>query len=403
MKARRIPTALTLVLTLAGSIVGSAQESTTTSYVVTGSVFEDLDANGRRDEGEPGVAGVRVSDQVVVTSSQQDGSFRLPDPAGYGLVSISQPDGYRVNGPFWRQINEESAATDLQFPLIKTGTLSDFTFIHASDTHLFEETLPRTRRLREIVTAENPSFVLLTGDLIEDALRVTEEVAVGQYELLVRELRQFPVPVWTALGNHEIFGIERHRSLVSPDHPLYGKKMYRHFLGPNYYSFDFGGVRFVSLDTVGVADLWYHGFVGAVQLAWLQQDLADLDPGKPVVTFNHLPLVTAGANIFGYAQDEAVPLFLTINGEPRYRHVVGNTSDVLAVLRPHQYSLALAGHFHTREKLFFETDGVQTRFHLASAVKGDYGNAMGMRMMSGVTLYRVSNGEIDDGTFISLD
>ena len=38
--------------------------------------------------------------------------------------------------------------------------------------------------------------------------------------------------VWSVPGNHEIFGIERHSSLVSPAHPLYGKAMYRQRLGP---------------------------------------------------------------------------------------------------------------------------------------------------------------------------
>ena len=64
------------------------------------------------------------------------------------------------------------------------------------------------------------------------------------------------MPVWSVPGNHEIFGIERHLSLVSPKHPLYGKGMYRQRLGPNYYSFTHGGVHFVGLDSVDIADLW---------------------------------------------------------------------------------------------------------------------------------------------------
>lgn len=75
----------------------------------------------------------------------------------------------------------------------------------------------------------------------------------------------------------------------------------------------------------------------------------------------------------------------------------------LEELRKHHYALSLGGHFHTREKLLFETGGIQTRFHQASAVKGDYLDAMGMQVASGVTLYSVSNGEIDDGTLIPLN
>lgn len=378
-------------------------ESAPSDTDLIGLVFEDQNLNGVRDEGEPGIGGVRVSDQAAVVSTAEDGTFRLQGEAGYGLIYVGQPEGYMVSGPFWREVSSESDAVGLDFPMVKTEHPEVFTFVHASDPHLSEETLARTRRLREIVAERKPDFVLITGDLISDALRVPEERATAQYELFIQELESFPVPVWNALGNHEIFGIERHKSLVSSEHPLYGKKMYRHYLGPNYYSFDFGGVRFVCLDTVAIADLWYHGYVDAVQLAWLQQDLASVEPGKPVVTFNHIPLVTAGASIFGYDEDETTPLFLTIDNEPRYRHTVGNPEEVLTELRKHNYPLALGGHFHTREKLFFETGGIQTRFHLASSVKGDYLDAMGLQMVSGVTLYRVSNGEIDDGTFIPLD
>ena len=81
------------------------------------------------------------------------------------------------------------------------------------------------------------------------------------------------MPVWSVPGNHENFGIERHLSLVSPKHPLYGKGMYRQRLGPNYYSFTYGGVHFVGLDSVDIADLWYYGHVDDAQLAWLRADL----------------------------------------------------------------------------------------------------------------------------------
>ncbi|MBA2305103.1 MAG: hypothetical protein H0W08_21085, partial [Acidobacteria bacterium] len=64
--------------------------------------------------------------------------------------------------------------------------------------------------------------------------------------------------------------------------------MYRERLGPNHYSFTYGGVHFVGLDTVDIADLWYYEHVDEVQLAWLEADLARLPPGTPVVTFNHI-------------------------------------------------------------------------------------------------------------------
>lgn len=403
MIERALGAGLILFLALCSGNARADQTESTASFSVAGRVFEDLNLNGSYDEGEPGIEGVPISDQVVVVSTDAQGEFRFQSDAAFGLVFMSQPSHYKASGLVWRKIAAESEKVYLQFPLVAVEWVEDFSFIHASDPHLSDETLPRVGLLREVVLEQQPAFVLLTGDLIDDALRVGEAEATVQYELLMRELAEFPVPVWTALGNHEIFGIERHKSLVSPEHPLYGKEMYRHYLGPNYYSFDFAGVHFVCLDTVGIKDLWYFGHVDPVQLAWLRQDLEEVDPDATVVSFSHIPLVSAGPALFGYDEDLASPSFVPLNGKSSYRHIVGNAEEVLSYLRERKNTLALAGHFHAREQLIFETRGLATRFHLAAAVKGDHRNALGMRMVSGVTLYSVSTGVIDNGTFLPLD
>ena len=400
MNSFQSTTSVALVLALLGIGATAASDPIATSVDIAGVVFEDHNGNAVRDDGEPGIVGVRVSDQVTVVSTGADGQFSLQSDGGYGLVYVSQPAGYKVSGSFWRRI--PTSGETLQFPLVETEEPSTFTFLHASDPHLSEETLDRMRRLREIVAEQQPAFVLLTGDLIRDALRVGEDEATGLYELLVGELAEFPVPVWNSLGNHEIFGIERHHSLVSPDHPLYGKEMYRHFLGPNYYSFDFGGVRFVGLDTVHYEDLWYNGYVDPVQLAWLHEELESVEADTPVVTFNHIPILSAGENVWGFHEDGPAPSLITVDGQTRYRHTVGNAREVLAELRQHRFDLALSGHFHMREKLFFESHGAQTRFYMTSSVRDDSLDRSGLDMISGVTLYRVSTGVIDDGTFIPL-
>ena len=82
-----------------------------------------------------------------------------------------------------------------------------------------------------------------------------------------------------------------------------------------------------------------------------------------------------------------------------FRHTVSNFGDVLAVLRPHDWPLALGGHFHTRESIRYESP-VRTRFHQAAAVVGPTDNVV--PAISGVTLYRVKDRLIDDGEFIAL-
>jgi hypothetical protein len=360
---------------------------------VTGVVFEDANRNGRRDAGERGLSGVAVSNQHDVVQTAADGSYSLPR-APYGLVFVSLPDGYAAVGDFWRIVPGPA-----DFPLTPHTASATFTFIHASDTHVSPQTLGRLQQLAAIAEKYRPDFALVTGDLVRDALRVGEQEARGYYDLYTQEVRRFPVPVWSVPGNHENFGIERHLSLVSSTHPLYGKGMYRQRLGPNYYSFTHGGVHFVGLDSVDIADLWYYGHVDDVQLTWLKADLSHVPSETPVVTFNHIPFATAIDGVGGYQDDGPAPTLIKVGGRTVFRHVVSNLSDVLASIGSRDWPLALGGHMHTRESITFGST-VRTRFHQGAAVVGPTDNAI--PAISGVTLYRVKNRVIDDGEFIPL-
>jgi hypothetical protein len=363
---------------------------------VTGIVFEDANRNGERDPSERGVGGIAVSNQREVVRTAADGSYSLPRPP-HGIVFVTQPDGYAAAGSFWRTVSPPSNTAD--FALTARPASATFTFIHASDTHVSAQTVGRLQQLRTIVEKQRPDFVLVSGDLVRDALRVGEDEARGYYDLYTEEVRRFPAPVWSVPGNHEVFGIERHLSLVSATHPLYGKGMYRQRLGPNYYSFNHGGVHFVGLDTVDIADLWYYGHVDDVQLAWLKADLAAVSADTPVVTFNHIPFATAIDGVGGYRDDGPAPTLIKVGGRTVFRHVVSNFAAVLASMGSREWPLALGGHMHTRESIGFGST-VRTRFHQAAAVVGPTENSI--PAISGVTLYRVRNRVIDDGEFMAL-
>jgi Icc protein len=367
---------------------------------ISGVVYFDANENGIFDSSEAGLAGVAVSNQRTVVTTGPGGRYELPDP-GDGIVFVIPPDEYESVSRFWQTVGQDTQGTTADFPLAKSNRGTTFRFLHASDVHLSESTLPRIRELRAIVEEQRPEFVLITGDLIHDALRVDEAEATGYYELFLQEIDAFPVPVMTVPGNHEIFGIERHRSLVSPEHPLYGKAMYRHFLGPTYYSFNAGGIHFVGLDSVDFDDLWYYGHVDETQLEWLRQDLMVISEDTPVVVFTHIPFVTAGDSLSGYTDEPPAPTLIEVNGVTSFRHTVSNAGDALAVLRQRDLTLALAGHDHMRETLSYETEGVQTRFHNAASVRSD-AEAAGLTLQSGITVYSIRDGRVDDGKFIAM-
>ena len=365
---------------------------------VSGVVFDDVNRNGTQDAEERGIAGVAVSNQDAVVTTDARGAFRFAS-AGTGVVFVSTPDGYRAVGPFWRPAD---SARPIAFALVRDPAAAELTFIHASDTHISPASLPRTQRLRVLVDSVAPGLLIITGDLVRDALRVPEAEATGYYELFMKERAAFRTPVFTVPGNHENFGIERDTSHVPATHPLYGRAMYHHYLGPDYYSFTRGGVHFVGLNTVDINDQQYYGHVDSLQLAWLERDLALVPATMPVVTFDHIPFFTTVDGLNGYNDRPPAPSLITVNGKTAYRHTVSNAGDVLAVLRKHRHVLALGGHMHATERIQYEMTGVKTRFNQVAAVVGNARGA-GLESVSGVTLYRVKNGEIDGGRFIPLD
>jgi 3',5'-cyclic AMP phosphodiesterase CpdA len=288
------------------------------------------------------------------------------------------------------------------FPLLPAPKANYFTFVHASDTHLSEQSLPRLQKLKSMVDSLKPAFMIVTGDLIKDALRVPEKEAAALYEMYVREIGKFSIPVWNVPGNHEIFGIERHKSLVSESHPLYGKKMYRHYLGPDFYSFTYGGVHFMGLNSVDYHDLWYYGNIDSTQLAWISRDVSFVDRSMPIITYNHIPFFSGGLSMMEYTDAEPGSSLITIDGKKQHRHVVTNAPAVFEILKNHNYPIALAGHFHVGQKFTLDSGEPKTEFHQTAAIVGPNVEA-GFKLPSGFILYTVTNGKVTDRKFIKLN
>ncbi len=369
-----------------------------THPLVSGTVYADRNGNGRRDAGEPGLPGVAVSDQDQVGVTDARGAYRIPASGRSHLVFVSVPDGFRSRARFYRAL--DSTGTQVtDFPLVPTTHGPTMTFIHASDTHISEASLTRTQRLRAIIDSVRPDFVLVTGDLVRDALRVGEAEATSYYTLFEHESALVSPPFWTVPGNHENFGIERDQSRISVDHPLYGRAMYRHFRGPDYYSFSAGGVHFVGLNTVDIDDTRYYGHVDSLQLEWLARDLATIAADMPVITFNHIPFFSAMESVNGYEDHPPAPSVIMVDGKAAYRHTVSNAADVMARVSPHPYPIALGGHMHAPERLRFA--GIETRFELAAAVVGP-SPSHAMVMPSGVTVYHLTRSRVDEGRFVPL-
>ncbi len=168
--------------------------------------------------------------------------------------------------------------------------------------------------------------------------------------------------------SRDSFGIETALSHVDPANPLFGLAMYHHYFGPDYYSFNCGGVHFIGLNSVDVSGTSYYGHVDSVQLAWLARDLKTVALETPVVTFEHIPMLSAMNEFDGYDDDPPAPTPITVNGKTSFRHEVSNAGDVLTVLRNHhKHVLAIGAHSHVGERVTLFNEGVRTRFEQSPA------------------------------------
>lgn len=153
------------------------------------------------------------------------------------------------------------------------------TFLQLSDTHVgyhgpanpeADGTLARAVRAIEALDGR-PDFVVFTGDLTHSTDDPAERRArmaafkstVGG--LSVRER-------WFLPGEHD----------AAAD----GGEAFREAFGATRWSFDRRGVHFVGLDNVSLPG----GVLGDEQLAWLERDLAQVDPRARVVAFARRPL-----------------------------------------------------------------------------------------------------------------
>jgi predicted MPP superfamily phosphohydrolase len=356
-------------LILGGSIYRAAA-----ALEISGRVYEDANGNGIFEEKETPLREVVVSDGEIVTATDAEGNFALRTEAGK-ILFVSAPGTHHAQGNrFYRHVGEVLA---VDFPLIKNegGGGDAFTFVFASDTHVgfIRDARAGTEKAFTSIMSFRPDLVIHGGDIVLDALKTDQELAKNQYELYVNELApMISAPLYHTLGNHDVFGwISLPKPKPAP--ALYGKKMYEKYFGPRYYSFNFNHCHFVVLDSIARGTLTsgevsYYGFVERRQVEWLRKDLTHVDGDRPVILVTHIPTINALGSVFGLKGEIAV----TPSGEKVAKHQVSNFPEVFEALEGHNFKLALAGHYHTYEKIHWKTNSHDALFVVGGSVSGEW-------------------------------
>jgi 3',5'-cyclic AMP phosphodiesterase CpdA len=257
-----------------------------------------------------------------------------------------------------------------------------FSFAFLTDIHVQPERMA-TEGFKAAISKVNqlkPDFVITGGDLIMDALAQSHGRADSLYNLYVEISRGFKMPVHNTMGNHEVFGYYE-QSGVDSTHPLYGDKMFEDKLGRRYYVFEFNGWRFYILDSI---DEWeeggYYGYVDQEQMAWLKEDLADVDPETPIVISVHIPLISVFTQL---DVGSTAP-----NGRGS---VVTNSRELLELFKEHNLKLVLQGHLHSNEDIYV----YDTQFITVGAVSGGWWQGSHRGFEEGFLMVDVSGDEIE--------
>ncbi|GAB4344141.1 MAG: hypothetical protein Kow0099_23290 [Candidatus Abyssubacteria bacterium] len=354
----------------------AASIATARNLRVSGTVFEDADDDGLLDKGEIPLAGVVVSDGLTVTHTDASGYYEIYTGSD-GTIFVSVPGTHHAPGNrFWRNIeNPPYPGALADFPLLPNQGAADdrFTFVFVTDTHVGygRNAKKGAAKAYASIAASKPALVIHGGDIVFDVLAVSdEEKAIEQFDYYVKSLLpMIKAPFYHSLGNHDVFGWERRNARKSV---FYGKKMYRKYFGPTYYSFNFAHCHFVILDgisrTTHRGQPTYYGYVAPAQLDWLRKDLATIDPRQPVILVSHIPTINALASYFGVRSE----FVTTPAGERASKHQIGNLQEVLQVFDGYNLRLVLGGHYHSYEEIHWKDNEREIMFVVGGSVCGEW-------------------------------
>lgn len=267
--------------------------------------------------------------------------------------------------------------------LEKTQAPSSCDFVFFTDTHIQPE-LNAGQGCAvafQKIAATKPEFAINGGDLVFDALAVNRPRADMLFDLYKKTEQQLNMPLYHAIGNHDVFGILT-RSGIQPSDPFYAKKMFEDRIGTRtYYSFDRRGYHFIILDSIfPTEDRQWEGRVDDVQLQWLAADLKAVATATPIVVIVHVPLVTG---FLGYSPKPS--------GRQKYNtYSVENSPDVIAFFATHNVIAVLQGHLHVNETVHYKNCDFMT----SGAVCGNWWHGPRMGFPEGFTVVSLREGKI---------
>ncbi|HSW01664.1 MAG TPA: calcineurin-like phosphoesterase C-terminal domain-containing protein [Sedimentisphaerales bacterium] len=314
---------------------------------VTGTVYNDLNRNGKMDAGEPGIAGVCVSNSKEVVKTDAAGKYTLPaydemivfvvKPAGWmtpvdannipRFSYVHKPNGSPASLQRFRGLEPTGPLpAAINFALYRVNEPETFTAVINGDSQVYnhrEINYLRDSFVKD-VKANQPdaAFCISMGDNIGDELAL-----FPHYHAVMGEMG---IPVHYVPGNHDMdFDVSS---------PADSFDTHKSYVGALYYSFNYGKVHFMVLNSVQAPvdpsrfdnTGNYTGAIDATQMEWIKNDLAMVPMDHLIVLNMHIPIVSDEDRI----------------GAGGTKHQVANR-EALYDLVAGRKVFAMGGHTHT--------------------------------------------------------
>lgn len=318
---------------------------------LAGTVFDDRDGDGRQGRGEPGIAGVALSNGRALAISDARGRYRLPVSPGQTVFAI-KPAGWRLPGGdparpgAWRHL--PAGASPMASPALKYGGIAaglwpdrfDVALRRAPaddgwlEVRVFADPQVKSsvdvgyyaRDIVDSVLADRvhaeagearhaPELGLSLGDIVDDKLDL--------YPALNAETRRIGVPWLHVPGNHDLdFDAIRDEDSL---------QTFRNTFGPDTFAWEEHGAVFVGLDDVIYRPGASPAYIGGLredQFTFLEAYLPRVPKSRLLVLAVHIPL---------FEQD----------GRDTFRDA--DRARLFALLRDFPKVLILSGHNHSQQ------------------------------------------------------
>ena len=187
------------------------------------------------EEGER-KAGVCVSNGRSVVRTDAHGLYQLPCRPEDRFVFVTVPAGYIAADGFYIDL-KKAGNFDFTLKVYPESKRESFSFVQITDTHISVDRRAFAAHLEEDLAqiyrevGGIAQFIVASGDLTAGGQR-------EEYQEYLNAIATSRLPMYHASGNHD------------DDAEIEGVN-FMDFLGPLYYSFDYGAAHFIVYDGGG--------------------------------------------------------------------------------------------------------------------------------------------------------